>query len=127
MHQIAAAIRAGDRSAVRAGIELLQRDQGLAFGMLIKSEVARALRQHAELSESQRARLRARFTDMLVRGYLPREYKEYAKLFRKIGLGEQRAAIEGVADSDNPFIRRWAWYLVTDHEAPRPRKYLRPW
>ncbi len=127
MERIAAGIRAGDRAAIRAGIDLLGQDHGRPFGMLLKADVARALRQHASLSEDQCVRLRARFADMLVRGYLPREYKEYAKLFRKIGLGQHRAAIAAVAASDNPFVRRWAWYLLTDHEGPRPRKYLRPW
>lgn len=64
---------------------------------------------------------------MLLRGYLPREYKEYAKLFRKIGLGDFRDAIETRADRSNPFVRRRYRYLLVDHEGPRRSRHLRPW
>ena len=63
---------------------------------------------------------------MLLRGYLPREYKEYAKLFKKIGLGIHRDAVDK-ADQSNSFIRRWRFYLLTDHGAPRPQNRLRRW
>lgn len=127
MGRIIDAIHQGDPAAVEIGIELVEEDQSFAFGKLLKSDAARALRQSAELSETQKERLRARFTDMLLRGYLPREYKQYAKLFRKIGLGAHRAAIETQADQSNSFVRRWRWYLLEDHEGPRPAKYSRPW
>lgn len=124
---IIARIRDGERGAVAAGIALIEQDQGLPFGKLLKSDTARALRRFATFDDVQTRRLRARFTDMLLRGYLPREYKEYAKLFRKIGLGDFRSGIEARADLSNPFVRRWCWYLLIDHEGPRPRRYLRPW
>lgn len=127
MNNIIASVAEGDPAAVKIALEFVEEDQSFAFGMIIKSRAARALRQRVVLREGQQARLRRRFADMLMRGYLPREYKEYAKLFRKIGLGEHRAAIEAVAQSENPFIRRWAWYLRQNHEGPRPAKYLRPW
>jgi hypothetical protein len=119
MSRIVDGIRDGDQACVMLAIELVEEDRGIPFGKLVKSDAARALRQHAHLDDIQQARLRRRFTDMLVRGYLPREYKEYAKLFRKIGLGIHRETIEK-ADQSNPFIRRWCWYLLQDHAAPRP-------
>jgi hypothetical protein len=127
MGEVAAAIQKGDPAAVMIGIEFLEEDAGFPFGMLLKSNVARRLRQNAALDESQKEVLRRRFTDMLLRGYLPREFREYAKLFRKIGLGVHREAIERKADLSNRFVRRWCWYLLQDHEGPRPPKYLLPW
>ena len=64
-------------------------------------EVLRALRQSAVLDEVQQARLRRRFTDMLVRGYLPREYKEYAKLFRNL----QKSQIKSIAPLFHAFLK----------------------
>jgi hypothetical protein len=76
MTQIVDGIRAGDGACVMLAIDLVEEDRGLPFGKLVKSDAARALRQHARLDDIQAARLRRRFADMLVRGYLPREYKE---------------------------------------------------
>jgi hypothetical protein len=109
-----------DPACVMVGIDLVEEDRSLPWGRLLKSDMARALRQHARLTEPDKARLRNRFTDMLLRGYLPREYKEYAKLFRKIGLDGHAQIIERQADQSNRFIRRWCWYLLQDHTAPRP-------
>ena len=53
------------------------------------------------LDEVQQARLRRRFTDMLVRGYLPREYKEYAKLFRNL----QKSQIKSIAPLCVAFLK----------------------
>jgi hypothetical protein len=121
MESVIDGIKRRDRACVMVGIEFLEQDQGFRFGKLLKSDTARALRQAATLDDVQQARLRRRFTDMLLRGYLPREYKEYAKLFRKIGLGVHRDAIEQ-ADQSNSFIRRWRAYLLQDDPALRLRK-----
>ena len=86
-------VRHDDRAAIETLIALIEDDRGRPWGMLLKSEAARALRQHATLAPVHVHRLRARFTDMLLRGYLPREYKQYAKLFRKIGLADFRQTI----------------------------------
>jgi hypothetical protein len=119
--------RHDDRAAVETLIALIEDDESRPWGMLLKSEAARILRQSAHLDAGQIHRLRTRFTDMLLRGYLPREYKQYAKLFRKIGLGDFRHTIETRADQSNSFVRRWCWYLLVDHEGPRPSRYRRPW
>ena len=119
--------RNGDRAAISTLIALIEDDESRPWGMLLKSEAARTLRQSAQLDAGQIHRLRARFTDMLLRGYLPREYKQYAKLFRKIGLGDFRHTIATRADQSNSFVRRWCWYLLVDHEGPRPSRYRRPW
>ncbi len=121
MESVIEGINHNDQACVMIGIELIEEDQGFPFGKLLKSDTARALRQFATLDDSQQARLRHRFTDMLVRGYLPREYKEYAKLFKKIGLGIHREAIEN-ADQSNSFIRRWRAYLLgLPYDPRRPR------
>jgi hypothetical protein len=114
MESVIAGIKRGDPACVTIGIEFLEEDRSFFLGMELKSRTARAIRQSATLDEVQQARLRRRFADMLVRGYLPREYKEYAKLFRKIGLGLHREAIEQ-ADQSNSFILHWRAYLLHGH------------
>ena len=126
MHAVIDGIKRNEPASVRIGIDFIEEDQGFPFGKLIKSDTARALRQHATLDTEQKERLRRRFTDMLVRGYLPREYKEYAKLFRKLGLDHHADEIAR-ADQSNSFIRRWSHYLLTHHEASRRQNRLRHW
>jgi hypothetical protein len=116
MDEVIVGIHQGDRACVLLGIEFIEEDQGFPFGKILKSNTARALRQAAVLDDIQQARLRRRFADMLLRGYLPREYKEYAKLFRDIGLGIHREAIVK-ADQSNSFIRHWRAYLLQHHTA----------
>jgi hypothetical protein len=122
MESVIAGIKREDPACVMIGIEFLEEDRSFAFGKLLKSDTARKLRQFATLDDIQQERLRRRFTDMLVRGYLPREYKEYAKLFRQIGLGIHREAIEQ-ADQSNSFIRHWRAYLLHGHPAPIPSRW----
>lgn len=77
-------IKTGDAGCVEIGIEFIEDDSRFAFGRTLKSNAARALRR-ALLSVDDQARIRRRVFDMLRRGQVPREYREYAKLVRKIG------------------------------------------
>jgi hypothetical protein len=126
MNKVIERIEKSDPAAVAIGVEFVEGDQSFAFGKILKSNTARALRR-ATLDEAQQERLRHRFFEMLRRGYLPREYKEYAKLFKKIGLGAHRDEIVALSASDNSFVRHWRWYLLEHHGEPRSRRYLRPW
>ena len=48
---------------------------------------------------------------MLIAGYLPREFRQYAKLGRKIGLGELLNQIKGQVPLDKAWVRRYFEYL----------------
>ena len=89
----------------------------MPFGRILKSNAARALRR-AGLSEQQVFRLRRRIVDMLLHGNTPREYREYAKLLRKIGLEERWAELES-ANQSNPHVKRWCEYF-TRHAGSEP-------
>ena len=99
-------IREGDLACAEIGVEFIEEDQGLPFGRMLKSNTARALRQQTSLTEEQKERIRKRIVSMLNVGYIPREYREYAKLGRKIGLGRWLKEINPEAN-DNPWID---WY-----------------
>src|SRR5688572_27861189 len=84
MHEVIAGIEAGDGACVRIGIEFIEEDGKFAFGKILKSNTARALRR-AALLEGQKRQIRRRVFGMLEVGNVPHEYREYAKLVRKIG------------------------------------------
>jgi len=48
---------------------------------------------------------------MLATGYLPREFRQYAKLVRKIGLGEWLAKIEEQVKVEDPWVQRYVAYF----------------
>jgi hypothetical protein len=97
-------------ACVELGVEFIQEDQLSPFGKTLKSKTARALR-HAELTEGQRDRVRKRVIEMLVAGHIPREYKEYARLVRKFGVGSWLAKAESNLDLTKPYIRRYYDYF----------------
>src|SRR5690349_13051900 len=99
MEGVIAGIEAGDRACCRIGIEFISEDRSFPFGAILKSNTARALRR-TELSSSDAEQIRLRVIDMLVRGYIPREFKQYAKLLKKVGLGQHRAKLELVDKSN---------------------------
>jgi hypothetical protein len=84
MQSVISGIEAGDPACVRIGIEFIQEDAKFPFGKILKSNTARALRR-AELSGAQKAQVRRRVFSMLRAGHVPREFREYARLVRKIG------------------------------------------
>src|SRR5689334_1071826 len=84
MDNVIEGIEAGDLACIRLGIEFIEQDGKFPFGRILKSNTARALRR-ASLSQEQRQRIRRRVLGMLRAGKVPHEFREYAKLVRKIG------------------------------------------
>ena len=110
MDRIIEGIESGDPACAELGVEFIEQDESFAFGMILKSNVARALRR-ASLTDEQKERIRKRVVEMLSAGYLPREYRQYAKLARKIGLGRWLAQVEGQANMANPWVARYYNYF----------------
>ncbi len=84
MDRVIEGIEAGDLACIQIGIEFIEEDAKFAFGKILKSKTARALRR-ATLSNRQKSQIRRRVFGMLRAGHVPHEYREYAKLVRKIG------------------------------------------
>jgi hypothetical protein len=110
MEQVIAGIEAGDPACVELGVEFIQEDQTFPFGKVLKSNTARALRR-ASLDAGQVERVRDRVVGMLVAGHVPHEFREYAKLLRKIGLGERWDSVRERLDRSNPYVMRFYDYL----------------
>lgn len=111
MDRVIKGIELGDAACKQIGIEFIEQDQGFTMGRRLKSNAARALRR-ADLNEEDKARIRKRVVQMLLDGNVPREYKEYAKLLKRIGLAEYREEIETRADPTNPYVMKYVRYLL---------------
>jgi hypothetical protein len=109
MDRVIEGIESGDLACAEIGIEFIEEDASFAFGRILKSNTARALRR-ISLTEEQKERIRRRVVGMLKQGYLPGEYRQYAKLARKIGLGEWLPQIRDGA-TDNPWVQRYCSYF----------------
>jgi hypothetical protein len=113
MMKVIAGIEAGDPACVRLGIEFIEEDAKFPFGKILKSNTARALRR-ASLSDEQRERIRRRVFGMLRAGHVPHEFREYAKLVKKIGFeAAELAEVPGKSER----VSRFRSYLAA---AARP-------
>jgi len=119
MEQVIVGIEAGDAACIELGIEFLEEDEKFPFGKNLKARAARALRR-APLTADQIARIRQRVFGMLVAGHVPHEFREYAKLLRKVGVGEQWSAVHDRLDQANPYVMR-----STSISMSRPRRVRR--
>ena len=106
MDEVIGGIGEGDLACVALGVEFVEEEGRFPFGATLKSNTARALRR-VPLSESQKVRLRERIATMLILGHVPREMREYAKLLRKIGVGEQWPKLEQGIPRDNQYAMRF--------------------
>jgi len=110
-------IESGDSACIVLGIEFIEEDAKFPFGKILKANTARALRR-ASLTDKQKERIRRRVFAMLRAGQIPREYREYARLLRKIGFdARELASIAKSLDYDNPYVVRFYNYF---EEASHP-------
>jgi len=110
MDEVIAGIEAGDPACVELGVEFIEEDQRFTFGKRLKSNAARALRR-AQLDAGQVERVRNRVLGMLVAGEVPHEFREYAKLLRKIGVGDRWQLVRERLDLSNPYVKRFYEYF----------------
>ena len=110
MHRVIEGINRCDVACIELGVEFIEEDSRFPFGRILKGNTARALRR-AELTDAQKERVRRRVVEMLVAGHTPREYRQYAKLVRKIGLGDWWARTEDRLDLEKPYVRKYYLYF----------------
>jgi hypothetical protein len=112
-------IEEGDTACAEIGVDFIEESASFTFGRILKAKVARALRR-APLTAGQKERIRKRVVEMLCTGYLPREYRQYAKLARNIGLEDWSSRVEREADLNNVRVRRYYEYFK-EHAAVESR------
>lgn len=110
MFQVIEGIEQGDKACIEIGVECIEENQWLRFGRIIKANTARALRR-STLTPNQIERLRKQIVSMIIEEHIPRHYRDYAKLLRKIGLGDWWPIIEAQANCSNPYVFRFYKYL----------------
>jgi hypothetical protein len=106
MERVIEGIDRGDPACAEIGVEFIEESASFPFGMMLKASTARALRR-AELNAGQKVRIRRRIVEMLRTAYLPREFREYAKLVCRIGMGDRLACLDELSDSSNPWVRHY--------------------
>ncbi|MBM4298033.1 MAG: hypothetical protein FJ143_09870 [Deltaproteobacteria bacterium] len=115
MDQVVEGIRDGDLACIVIGVEFIEEDRKFPFGAILKARVARALRQVA-LPKSLANRIRKRVVDMLIVGNVPREYREYVRLLRKVGFNDLWPRLQANVPRDNKYVMRYFDYLRAIHE-----------
>lgn len=95
-------------ACIEIGVEFIEESGSFPFGKILKYNTARALRRTSDsLTDEQKERIRKRVAEMLCTGYLPREFRQYAKLARKIGLGTWRWKIEREANLKSKWVSHY--------------------
>ena len=110
MDKIIAGIERGGAACRRVGIEFIEEDRRFDFGKILKSNTVRALRRSQPTAE-ERVRVRRRIVAMLIQGNVPHEYKQYAKLLKKLGGGESWGEAESRIDRSNKYATKYYAYL----------------
>jgi hypothetical protein len=115
MDAVILGIEAGDQACCVLGVEFLEEDAKFSFGANLKYRCARALRR-AELSEALATRLRRRIVAMLLVGNVPREFREYARLLRRVGFENFWPRIEAGVSRQNKYVMRYFGYFELIHQ-----------
>ena len=115
MTAVISGIEAGDPACCVLGVEFLEEDAKFSFGANLKYRCARALRR-ADLSEALATRLRRRIVAMLLVGNVPREYREYARLLRRVGFENLWPRIEADVPRQNKYVMRYFTYFELIHQ-----------
>jgi hypothetical protein len=110
MEEVITGIELGDAACRRIGIEFVEEDMKFPFGKILKSNTAKALRR-CELTQEDQERIRRRVVGMLLAENVPHEFKQYAKLLKKIGVGSSWQEIENQINRSNKYVMRYYHYL----------------
>lgn len=98
------------RLCVELLVEFIHEDRKMFAGKGYKASAARTLKR-AALNYGQEDRIRRRVVKMLLAGNVPYEFREYARLLRRVGLGEWGPVIDREAPVDNPWVARYVRYF----------------
>ena len=105
MEAVVDGVQLGDKACVQLSIDYIDDNLMDSTTGYIRERMARALRR-AELTEHQKRQLATTFLKQLEQESLHKEFKEYCRLFKTIGVEPYRARIEKCARSEKQYIRR---------------------
>ncbi len=111
MESIVDGVQLGDKACVQLSIEYIRDNEMSSTTGYIRERMSRALR-HAELTNDQKKELAKIFLGMLNTGEIFKEFKEYSRLFKRIGVTPYIKEIELYKNSSKQYIRRAAERLL---------------
>ena len=111
MESVVDGIRLGDMACIQLSIEYIHDGEMGSTTGYIRERMARALR-NASLTKNQKAELAKIFLGMLESDKIYKEFKEYTRLFKRIGVAHYAEEIERFKKSNKQYIRRAAERLL---------------
>jgi hypothetical protein len=111
MDAVADGIQLEDNACIELAVEYINDNVMDSTTGYIRERIARSLR-HASLTEGQKQRLAEAFLKQLEHQDLHKEFKEYIRLFKTIGIEPYRKEIEKHLNSKKEFIQRAASKLL---------------
>ncbi len=105
MNAVVDGVQLGDNACVQLSIDYIEDNIMCSTTGYIRERMARALR-HVELKEHQKKQLAEVFLNQLEDQNLYKEFKEYSRLFKTIGIEPFRKEIEKYASSEKQYIQR---------------------
>lgn len=112
MDAVTDGVQLGDNACIQLSIDYIKDNVMGSTTGYIRERMARALR-HVELSENQKKQLARVFLQQLEHQNLHKEFKEYSRLFKKIGVEQYRNEIEKYTSSKKQYIQRAAQRILS--------------
>ena len=111
MESVIDGVQLGDFTCVQLCIDYINDDVKAPTTGYTKERMARALR-HASLSDKQKKELSEIFIKQLESGKIYKEYREYIRLFKIIGVTPYKEKIQKCIKGQQEFIKRAASKLL---------------
>jgi hypothetical protein len=111
MDAVTDGVQLGDGACIQLSIDYIEDNVMGSTTGYIRERMARALRR-VELKEYQKRQLAKIFLEQLRHQCLHKEFKEYSRLFKRIGVEPYRKEIEKYASAQKQYIRRAAQRLL---------------
>ncbi len=111
MDSVVDGVQLGDKACVQISIEYIQDNDMRSTTGYIRERMARALR-NCELSNKQKSQLADTFIKQLESKRIYKEFREYCRLFKKIGVEPYKKEIEKYTNSNKQYIKRAALRLL---------------
>ena len=112
MSSVVDGIQVGDKACIQLAIDYIEDNIMCSTTGYIRERMARSLRQ-VELTEYQKDSLAKTFLNQLDKQHLTKEFKEYIRLFKTIGIEPYVKDIEIFTQSNKEYIRRAARKLLS--------------
>lgn len=113
MNSVGDGILLGDQACVELAIQFIQDDVMDSHTGYIRERLARALKNIA-LSDIQKKKITQTFMNQLKTGNMYKEFGEYIKLFKVIGIEDYREEINQLRFSEKDYIQRAARRLLDE-------------